>query len=143
MILAEAIAAKSPPDEILGLQVRQQAFTLAITDSFTLIARASVLYLRFKRVVGDVQCDEYVHAVRRAGARKGARVLDLRRGRGVAGEVVEPILGSSASTVARLLPCQSVAGKPWLVRSMTPAASGLGGASWSTVMPEEGGAGGV
>jgi MFS transporter, DHA2 family, multidrug resistance protein len=45
VILAEAIAAKSPPDEILGLQVRQQAFTLAITDSFTLIARASVLYL--------------------------------------------------------------------------------------------------
>jgi DHA2 family multidrug resistance protein len=31
--------------EIIGLQVRQQAFTLAITDSFTLIAWASVLCL--------------------------------------------------------------------------------------------------
>jgi MFS transporter, DHA2 family, multidrug resistance protein len=31
--------------EILGLQVRQQAFTLAITDSFTLVAWAAVLCL--------------------------------------------------------------------------------------------------
>lgn len=31
--------------EILGLQVRQQAFTLAITDSFTLIAWAVVCCL--------------------------------------------------------------------------------------------------
>jgi MFS transporter, DHA2 family, multidrug resistance protein len=48
--LSAAIAAKSPGSdaalgraaEILGLQVRQQAFTLAITDSFTLVAWAVV-----------------------------------------------------------------------------------------------------
>jgi MFS transporter, DHA2 family, multidrug resistance protein len=31
--------------EILGLQIRQQAFTLAITDSFTLVAWAAALCL--------------------------------------------------------------------------------------------------
>jgi DHA2 family multidrug resistance protein len=38
-------AASGRAGEILGLQLRQQAFTLAITDSFTLVAWAAVLCL--------------------------------------------------------------------------------------------------
>jgi DHA2 family multidrug resistance protein len=41
----DIVTASGRAGEILGLQVRQQAFTLAITDSFTLIAWASVLCL--------------------------------------------------------------------------------------------------